>query len=388
MSTCKFVKGAYCHLVFVLIALLPVTSSAQANLSDTIPYEIVREKMVITVKVNGLDARFIYDSGGRPWIMKSEADRLGIVPTGYTAVSDLNNKSNLQSSGNIKAIQLSKNYYCKNIVTVISGDFNYFKTLNVAGLLSNEFFSDLVVAILPLQKKLVLTRFRPSWAKREDGITVRLLPNCAFLVPLQLGGKTIEALFDTGMGHLFNISNQELKFADTSLISKVNSLYGVGGIGINGVPAYDTYYKIEIKNIKLGRKTFEQVGGMTQAMNNSIIGVDLLQYGNVILDIPRQTFYFYPFDNKPSVLDGAKETWNVAVFPVKDHFEISGIWGANPSKIAVGEKVININGRSLEGFPNDQEEIDQLMNKIQGNSAYLIVEKNKQLLKIEIEKVK
>jgi len=384
----KPVKKRWIPFIFGILALLPLSTFAQINFSDTISYEIVKEKMIIAVKVNGLDTRFIYDSGGRPWIMKSEAERLGIVSSGYTTVSDLNNKNALQHSGDIKEIQLSKNFIKKNVITVISGDYNYFKGLGVAGLLNNEYFSDVAVTILPREKKMVLSPFKPAWVNRADGIPVTVLPNYGFMLPLQMENRTIVALFDTGMSGLLNISNQQIKTIDTGLIAKTNSLYGIGGIGINGLPDNNTFYKVVIKKFKLGNKVFEQVGGTTQAMNSNIMGIDLLQYGNVVLDIPRQKFYFYPFEQKPSNLGGAAQTWNVNIIGFKDHFEISGLWSSPASKIALGDRVININGTSLKDFPKDDYEIERVMREIKGNKAYIIIEKNGKQVKMPIEKVK
>ena len=54
--------------------------------------------------------------------------------------------------------------------------------------------------------------------------------------------------------------------------------------------------------------------------------------------------------------------------------------------MSFGEEVIDINGISLEGLPMDQTKIDEIMDSIEGDRAYIIVLRNGKKEKIEIRK--
>lgn len=379
-------------ITLIIIALLGCTSihvKSQDNFSDTIPYQLVHQKMILSLKINGKEAKVIYDSGGKPWMIRSEAERLGIAITGQTAVSDVNVKTSWQNKGNIAEILLSKNYKRINQQTIIGSNSGSFKTLGVAGLINNEVFEDVVVTILPKMQKIVLTKFRPIWVKKADGIAIKSLGNHAFMIPLQIGGKLTEAMFDTGYADMLVIGNNLFQRSDSTVFKKVNTLFGINGIGINGLPAPSIYHKLLIHEFKIGQKLFTNYGAVSHALDRNVIGIELLKYGNVVLDIPRQVFYFYPFERTPAHLDGARKTWNLQVLPLKkDHFQVSGIWGAARVDVTFGDKVIGINGKSLVGVAPSQFEIMKLMDAIKTDRAYLTIEKNGQQIKVPMEQVK
>ena len=56
------------------------------------------------------------------------------------------------------------------------------------------------------------------------------------------------------------------------------------------------------------------------------------------------------------------------------------------NQVSFGEEVIDINGISLEGLPMDQTKIDEIMDSIEGDRAYIIVLRNGKKEKIEIRK--
>ncbi|MCZ4245128.1 hypothetical protein [Pedobacter punctiformis] len=372
-----------------IIAFFSIGVSAQDNFSDTIPYQIVHDKIVISLKINGKDAKVVYDSGGKPWIIQSEAQRLGIGISGQTGVSDMNVKTSWQNKGSIAELVISK--HCKRInqETIIGPNNGSFKTLGVAGLINNEVFQDVVVTILSRENKLVITPYRPSWVKKTDGIQIKSLTNHAFMIPLQIGDRPATAMFDTGYGGLLVVGNAMLRSPDSISFKKINSLFGINGIGINGIPEPSNFYKVLIPSFRIGQKLFSNYGTVTHALDRCVIGIDLLKYGNVVLDIPRQVFYFYPFEPETVNFDGVPKTWNLSVLPVKkDHFQVSGIWGTLRKDVSVGDKVTGINGKSLTGIAPSQFEIEKMMDDIKSDQAYLTIEKNGKEIKVPMKQVK
>ena len=131
--------------------------------------------------------------------------------------------------------------------------------------------------------------------------------------------------------------------------------------------------------INIMGKEFTNVGSTTTVMNGSIIGVDLLEYGKVIIDYMRRRFYFFPFEEGKTDMGGAPALWNVSILPRNDRFE---------DKVAFGDQVININGTSLDDCPMSQMAVEDIMNAIPGDTGYIIVKKDNQEKKIEIRKEK
>lgn len=110
-------------------------------------------------------------------------------------------------------------------------------------------------------------------------------------------------------------------------------------------------------------------------MNGTIIGVDLLQYGKVIIDYMRRRFYFLPFEEGKIDMGGAPALWNVSILPRNERFEITTIWDSMKDTVAFGDEVININGTSLKDCPMSQMAVEEIMNAIPGDTGYIIIKK-------------
>ena len=100
----------------------------------------------------------------------------------------------------------------------------------------------------------------------------------------------------------------------------------------------------------------------------------------------RSRFYFFLFDDVVEDMGGAPKTWNVGILPLNERFEVVTVWDSMKNQVSFGEEVIDINGISLEGLPMDQTKIDEIMDSIEGDRAYIIVLRNKKKEKIEIRK--
>ena len=89
-------------------------------------------------------------------------------------------------------------------------------------------------------------------------------------------------------------------------ISKVtNHGYGIVAAGITGLGKPVDIKKVTVPPINIMGKEFTNVGSTTTVMNGSIIGVDLLEYGKVIIDYMRRRFYFFPFEEGKTDMGGA-----------------------------------------------------------------------------------
>ena len=206
-------------------------------------------------------------------------------------------------------------------------------------------------------------------------------------VNVRLGDNDFKVLFDTGAGGFLLYSTED--YERLSDISKVtNHGYGIVAAGITGLGKPVDIKKVTVPPINIMGKEFTNVGSTTTVMNGSIIGVDLLEYGKVIIDYMRRRFYFFPFEEGKTDMGGAPALWNVSILPRNDRFEITTIWDSMKDKVAFGDQVININGTSLDDCPMSQMAVEDIMNAIPGDTGYIIVKKDNQEKKIEIRKEK
>ena len=100
----------------------------------------------------------------------------------------------------------------------------------------------------------------------------------------------------------------------------------------------------------------------------------------------RKRFYFLPFDKSPTDMGGAPKLWNVSILPRNERFEITTVWNSMKDKVAFGDEVVNINGTPLKNYPLSQVAIEDIMNDISGDTAYIIVKKGNNEQRIEIKR--
>ncbi|MEY8687027.1 hypothetical protein AB9N12_13145 [Bacteroides sp. AN502(2024)] len=355
---------------------------------DTIPYEFIQEKIIIPVTVNGVNTKYIVDTGGRTGTMYDAAMKMNATAAGYMRVSDVNAQSSNYQEAYVQDITIGKNYQIKQLKTMVLPKDPFFAELGVAGILGGDAFAQSVVTFDSRSKIMVINYpYRPERLKVTDGIPLLNETEHYSVVNVRLGDHDLRVLFDTGAGGFLLYSTED--YNNLADISKVtNHGYGIVAAGITGLGNPVDIKKITVPSINIMGKEFTNVGSTTTVMNETIIGVDLLTYGKVIIDYMRKRFYFFPFEEGKTDMGGAPALWNVSILPRNERFEITTIWDSMKDKVAFGDEVININGTSLKDCPMSQMAVEEIMNAIPGDTGYIIIKKDNQEKRIEIKKEK
>lgn len=169
-------------------------------------------------------------------------------------------------------------------------------------------------------------------------------------------------------------------------VEVTDQAFGISGIGLEGLSEPVEIDKVNVKEMEVLGKRFANVGCLASQSGSTLVGVDLLKYGKVVIDYMRSRMYFFPFDEEVADMGGAPKLWNVGVLPANERFEITTIWKSMQDKVSFGEQVVNINGLELAGFPFSQPAIDSVMNAIADDKAYIIMQKDGKKRRVEIER--
>lgn len=256
------------------------------------------------------------------------------------------------------------------------------------GILGGDAFDQSVLTFDSRTKIMVINYpYRPGRLKVTDGLPFADPNDNHSTVKARIGGKDIDVLIDTGADGFLMYSTDDYNLSASSDEVKVtNQAHGIVAAGLTGLGDPVDIKKVDISSINLMGKEFTNVGSTTTVMNGTIIGVDLLKYGKVIIDYMRKRFYFLPFDKSPTDMGGAPKLWNVSILPRNERFEITTVWNSMKDKVAFGDEVVNINGTPLKDCPLSQVAIEDIMNAISGNAAYIIVKKGNDEKRIEIKR--
>ena len=381
-------------LVFLSIACLYLNGNAQQNtkrVCDTIHYEFIREKIIIPVTVNGVTVKYIVDTGGQTGTVREYAAEMkamqGMCVRG---VSDVNGMSLSYEEAVLKDVQLSPNYKLAQMKSIIFPPNGFFRELGVAGILGSDAFAQAVVTFDARNKIMIINYpYRPAGLKITDGVP--FYPGGAnhSIVDVDFGGITRRVLFDTGASGLLSLSADDYTgLKDNAGNCLLGTANGIKNVGIGGFDLKNTaeMSKVRINEVNFTGKKFTNMESVTIKMGMSLLGVEMLQYGKVVIDYARDRFYFFPYEDTIEDLSGRLKTWNVGILPVGGHFEITTVWNSVREQVALGDHVIRVDGKDLSGLKQSQFEIDALLDAIEGDSTEIVILKDGKEKKVEIRK--
>ena len=356
---------------------------------DTIHYEFIQDKIVIPVIVNGVKVKYIVDTGGQTGTDWEHVKAMGGVATGASnAISDHNDKKQLYQMAKVKNVKLSPNYMLAEMKTMVLPVIGSFKSIGVVGILGGDAFAQSVVTFDAREQIMVINYpYRPDRLKITDG--VEMFPGSTHhsIINMNLGGVEKRVLFDTGADGFLLLTADDFKdIEDAGRGEKTAHGFGINGVGLEGLSKPVEMSKVNVKEVTVLDKKFTNAGSVISDKSTTIVGVDLLEYGKVVIDYMRNRFYFFPFDSEIADLGGAPKTWNVSILPANERFEITTVWDSMKDVVTFGDQVININGTDITGFPMSQPAVDSVMNAIRSDVGYIVVLKDGKKEKIEIRR--
>lgn len=378
-------------LSVVAIATFADRAAAQTTelITDTVSYELVHGKMIVRATVNGRSGRFIMDTGGRNLLTSDSVEHYGVKILASESVGDVNGAGASMLKGVVPSLSVGPRIALENAPFLVTAPNNFFSKLGVAGLLGGEAFANACVIIDSRSRQLVITYpYRPKGVSRNDGLRMRMGQNFHSIVGIDIGGRTIDALFDTGAEDFLSLSDADFRALDDSgvrVVARGHGFYNVGIAGVGGVKG-DSVYKLTIPFVKVGGKDFANVGALTINRSHTLLGLQLTEYGRVMVDYPRGLFFFFPFDDGATDISVQTMAWNVKILPIGKQFEVTATVGE--IDLRAGERVWSINGVSLDDAPLDEGYIDELMNKGGGATGEIVVGVDKKSLRtVKIMKI-
>lgn len=352
--------------VFALAALLafavvtPVAAVPPAPLSATLagradsvtlPVEILGGHVYVKTKVNGIDGRFVLDSGAGIVVLTPEfARKLGFLAGGKKGTAT-------GVGGNVKietAALTTLETGGARLENVLAAVIPMPQALEADGLLGFEYFQAFVVTLDYENARLTLTKpkkFQPT----GDGLPLKVTRTPA--VEVSLDGHKAQMEVDTGAngGVTFNtpfVEREQLR-ENYSPRFEMPTGRGVGGV------AYGTVARA--KSLTLGafhlsgpivEMSRQKVGAESQKEDDGRIGYDVLSRFVVTFDYERKKLYLTPNARlaAPFVYNRSGLGFDVDGFKTSIVHVIPGSPGEQAG-IKVGDEVLAVNDVIVSRLP-------------------------------------
>ncbi|MBM6500764.1 retropepsin-like aspartic protease [Flavobacterium macrobrachii] len=303
-------KAFKTFLFFILLLISSVNQAQKVDFTSItinqkdyyqeLDFELVLKKIIIPVTINNKTYKFLLDTGAPNIISNTVLKELEIENQKNISVSDANNKQQEMNLVLVKSIKINDLDF-RNSAAIVSDLNNHFllKCYGIDGFIGSNLLQNSVLKISLKDKKIVITNDVKKLKPTAKPTKLKLVgAQKSPFVALTISGKNCDigteyALLDTGMDGLYDISNRiNTLFQKENIVEKLASNIGAADIGLFGVNDSKEQHLVKINALKINQTSFENIITTTTDDDNSRIGLDLLKYGDVIIDFKNKKFYF------------------------------------------------------------------------------------------------
>lgn len=292
--------------VLLLLILSPFFTLAQNNGSgnlktfcDTIPFQYINGKMVVSVQINNLSKRFIFDTGAPLLISDDLQQEMKNKVTGKVSVEDVAGNVVKEQTILIRSFKLGNIPFENSKATVYQKQkTGLLKCFDIDGIIGSSILKNSIVHIDLGKRLMVITdRIENIPLTNPFQTKMKLDDSKRPFINIDIGqGTTVNALFDSGSDKFFLLSMdgyQEIKKA--SAVSILNEGFGSISSGLYGAGEAAKVYRVLINQLNFGKTSIKNViTTASELKNKNAIGMGLAEFGSITLDYIHKTFYFSP----------------------------------------------------------------------------------------------
>lgn len=324
---------------------------ASNNFYEIVPFEWVKDKIIIPVQINDHTYRFIFDTGAVLFISSKVQKECGLDKKGSANISDATANKQRNDLFTIPEVKIN-NISFTNAKAVKSDFFDIYPAncFEVDGFIGSDLLTNIVVQIDLAKRQLILT---------DQPERLSLLPENAIKMNVDKtqgpphiminlsGGIREKVLFDSGADDFFTLNQarfQKLSKKNKIKGNNVISVFGSFSMSASGViPPPSEKYMIRFPELNIGNYSIKNI--ITDFTNpaGSRIGSHLLRYGTVTLDYPGRKFYFQPNEN--NIEFKSEPEFGFRARPTGEQLVVSGIFrgsDAEQAGLKVGHAILKI----------------------------------------------
>lgn len=335
-------------LPLILIALTAFSDRVQAFRMTT-RYAQENGKMIVRASINGVEGRFVLDTGAPCSLTFSYAKRAGLKGVQVSRAYDSN--GNIVNTTILDLPQLVVGGVAFTQLQAMQlPQGNMIEQFGIDGILGYNLLRQGIVKFDGRAQTMTLTSDTTGLGiDLNMGILLTDDPYST-MIPLRMGQSVDTVMFDTGALDLYEMSNRfyERVKADTAHFRCIASGKGILSMGAAGLESASVKHRIVVPQAFLGNTALSRLSTITTDAIDSRIGSNLLRHGDVIIDYREGIFYFQPYASTTVPIDAYQPEWNVVVTVMGDHLEAGMVWNNAGSSIQSGDRIVAIGGERID----------------------------------------
>lgn len=346
---------------------------SQKNYYEEIDFELENNKIILPVKINGKTYRFLLDTGAPNLLSKRVLNELDIKNTKKINALDANNKVDTLQMAQVQNMKIGNLDINDNVVLVSDLDNHFIlKCFKLDGFIGSNFFKNSILKISLKDKKITITDNIKKLQLKSKPTDLTLIGDqkSPYIKISFLGNDkqkaTEEVLIDTGMDGFYEISNRAYTiFSGKNIFKELSRSNGTSSIGLFGSAAVKEQILIKSNVLRINNTNFKNLITNTTDDENSRIGLDLAEYGDIIIDFINKKFYFEA--EKEVVFDKKAPVYSSTI--IDNKYAVGFVWDKSYlDKLKYGDEIIRIKDYKLNEM--DFCEIVNLRNTLRNEQSY------------------
>lgn len=316
----------------LLSSLLSLSLVSMSTAAVTrLPVEQVRSWLTVEIAVDGQAGRFMVDTGSPYTIVSSRfAESVGLAGGRTENIGTFNGEQTPVSHTVVGTVALGDRTLTGRSVLV--ADNTVLDCFGIDGILGGDILRRYVVR-LSLRDDYMLLADRRSEAgdvDRKHSVRMRLRYNKTYCARNYVRGAKgrcrVWALFDTGSGGVSFECWERLHQQNALTDLHVSEGYGMsGGLMGNNVVSHRAEARFAVPHFEFAGVDIRNI--RVQSDRISILGTQLLEWGDVVLDYPGRRIYYLADDDHVEAGDGSAGVANI--YPAFDSVRgvvVGSVW--------------------------------------------------------------
>ena len=336
------------RLLLLLIALLPTTGMAQ-HFRAVVPYVEQNGKFMIDVTVNGTRGRFLLDTGAPCCVSYSFAQRAGLTLGEAQTGQDSNGRPVTARMARFDSLRVGSVDF-RNVAAMCWPEGSPTERFGIDGILGYNLMQMGIVKLSRATRTFVFTTLTDSLGLDFSRATPLLPDPYVPLIEVRLDKAVVDTvMFDLGAHALYEPSVRNyarLSKAGSAFRTQASAM-GALSMGASGIEPPTLKHRVKVPHFKVAGFDFRNVAAVTTGGHDSRIGARLLEYGDVVIDFRRRTFYFLPHDRKTTA-DVYLSDWEVIPTATLDGKIVAGVVWNKKLPIQQGDRIVALNGQRFD----------------------------------------
>ena len=319
------------------------------NFVDTIEFETIINKIIIKVKIDSVERKFMFDTGA-PCMIK--ADILPLINHKFKEkrnLQDVRGRVHEHSFITLDSLKIGNTKFINVPAFDIKNENldELFRCLDFDGIIGSNILNGILVKI-DYQKKLIILSDRPeAFLKQSKAGDLSISPHGKPFIDIKISSKVKDkVLFDSGDDGFYSISNNSVsKFKKSKF--KLSD-YLIDTIKISDSQSIS---KLLFSDLKLSNVNFKDVVTITNSLSYSRIGSELLKYGSLVLNFKDKEFIYEPYDQSAKEIHLPQAIRDFSISIDSGVMKISQLWPNSISRkigIKEGDQLLELNGNKIE----------------------------------------